>query len=153
ILLSAVSFILFRNFKLKKKIEQQQAMLNERRRISSELHDDLGAQLSVAKIFLNNLKENATVTQDSELIENSLGMVESSILHLQNIMHELQNTTLDEHGYIAATEELVNKLSHLRKIKFSLSHTGMEQRLDKLTEHQLFRATQELINNTLKHAE
>jgi len=153
LLLSLGIYFSFRNFKLKKKIEQQQVLLDERKRISTELHDDLGAQLSVAKIFLHNLKNNSNKDQDAQLIENSLGMVENSITHLRNIMNELQNTTLEEKGYIVATEELINKLSSLRRIKFSLSHSGMETRLNKKIEHQLFRATQELINNTLKHAE
>ncbi len=152
IFISAGAYFAFRNYNLKKRIEQQQVILNERKRISTELHDDLGAQLSVAKIFLHNLKTGASTDQDAQLIENSLGMVESSITHLKHLMNELQNTTLEERGYIAATEELVNKLASLRKIKFSLSHSGMDKRIDKKTEHQLFRATQELINNTLKHA-
>lgn len=152
LLISIGIYFSFRNFKLKKKIEQQQVLLDERKRISAELHDDLGAQLSVAKIFLHNLKYNSSQDQDAQLIENSLGMVESSITHLRNIMNELQNTTLEEKGYIVATEELINKLSSMRRIKFNLSHSGMETRLNKKIEHQLFRATQELINNTLKHA-
>lgn len=151
--LASGAYFAFRSFKLRKKLEQQQALLYERKRISTELHDDLGAQLSVAKIFLHNLKNNSNKDQDAQLIENSLGMVESSITHLRNIMNELQNTTLEEKGYIVATEELINKLSSMRKMKFNLSHTGMEIRLDKKIEHQLFRATQELINNTLKHAD
>lgn len=153
LLLSLGVYFSFKNYKLKRKIEQQQVLLDERKRISTELHDDLGAQLSVAKIFLHNLKNNSNKDQDEQLIESSLGMLESSITHLRNIMNELQNTTLEEKGYIVATEELINKLSSIRRIKFNLSYSGMETRLSKKIEHQLFRATQELINNTLKYAD
>jgi signal transduction histidine kinase len=37
-------------------------------------------------------------------------------------------------------------------IKFSLSHHKFDERLSIRTEHQLYRVTQELVNNTLKYA-
>ena len=40
----------------------------------------------------------------------------------------------------------------LQQINFSLSHVGLEKRLEQKTEHQLFRITQELINNSMKYA-
>ena len=52
VILFGAGVLFFNSFKLKKKIESQQALLNERKRIGSELHDDLGAQLSTARMLL-----------------------------------------------------------------------------------------------------
>jgi signal transduction histidine kinase len=49
---------MFNRYQLKKKIESQQALLNERKRISHELHDDLGSQLCAARLFLSNFKNS-----------------------------------------------------------------------------------------------
>lgn len=146
------STLLFNRYQLKKKIEQQQALLSERKRISHELHDDLGSQLCAVKIFLNDIKKNEII-KNNELLENSLGLIDASIKDLRLIMDELQTSTLLENGYLAATTELVNKVSHLKEIKFSLSHNGFQNRLCHTKETNLFRITQELINNTLKYAQ
>lgn len=152
LVLIALGALLFNRFKLNKKIEQQQALLNERKRISTELHDDLGAQLSTTRMLIGNLKSKNETKNDAVIIEKSIGMLEDSIYKLRTIMSDLENTTLEKDGYLKATEELINKISSLQNIKFNLSHTGLDERLNKNTEHHLFRITQELVNNTLKYA-
>lgn len=120
IIVFAFTGLLFNRFKLKKKIERQQALLNERKRISSELHDDLGAQLSTARMFLNNIRINADVSGNNALIENSLSLIDSSINDLRKIMDDLQTSTLHDKGYIAATEELVNKPLPVHQMVFAV---------------------------------
>ncbi len=149
----AIIFLLFFNrFKLNKKIESQEALLNERKRISSELHDDLGAQLSTARMFLSKLRNEDNNNQNHVIIDNSLNLIDGSISDLRRIMDDLQVSTLQDRGIIAATEELVNKINQLQQINFVLTHHGLEKRMSYKTEHQLFRIAQELINNTLKYA-
>lgn len=152
LVLIALGALLFNRFKLNKKIEQQQALLNERKRISTELHDDLGAQLSTTRMLIGNLKSKNETKDDAVIIEKSISMLEDSIYKLRTIMSDLENTTLEKDGYLKATEELINKISSLQNIKFNLSHTGLDERLNKNAEHHLFRITQELVNNTLKYA-
>lgn len=151
-LILLLGFLMFNRFQLRKKIESQQALLDERKRISHELHDDLGAQLSTARIFLDNIKTNASSEGTQKLVQQSLELIDSSIKDLRKIMDDLQSSTLQQEGYIAATEELVNKINQLQKIDFKLTHSGIEKRLVQKAEHQLFRITQELINNSLKYA-
>jgi len=152
ILLLAFGLLLFNRFRLSKQLESQRALLNERKRISNELHDDLGAQLSTARMFLSSLKNNAEGEKNKTLVENSIQLIDGSINDLRKIMDDLQVSTLQEKGYLIATEELVNKINLLQQINFSLSHVGLEKRLEQKTEHQLFRITQELINNSMKYA-
>jgi len=152
ILVMIISALSFNRFKLRKKIESQEALLNERKRISSELHDDLGAQLSTARMFLSKLRNEAINNQNHDIIDNSLNLIDGSISDLRRIMDDLQVSTLQDRGIIAATEELVNKINQLQQINFVLTYHGIEKRMSYKTEHQLFRITQELINNTLKYA-
>jgi two-component system NarL family sensor kinase len=146
-----ISFLIFNRYKLRKTIEKQQALINERKRISSELHDDLGAQLSTARMYIKNLKTSNS-SNENYLIDYSLGIIDSSITDLRNIMDDLRVSTLTEKGYIAAVEELINKIKGIQPINFSLNHHQIISRFDKMQEHHLFRITQELINNTLKYA-
>ena len=108
ILIVGVIFIIlifalfFNRFKLKKKIESQEALLNERKRISSELHDDLGTQLSTAKMYLNKLKANTKESENQIIIESSLNLIDGSITDLRRIMDDLQASTLQDEGIVAA---------------------------------------------------
>jgi two-component system, NarL family, sensor kinase len=147
-----ISGLGFNWYKLRKKIEKQQALLDERKRISSELHDDLGAQLSTARMFLATMAAEENGTRDRSILADSISLIEGSISDLRKIMDDLHSSALREQGIIAATEELVNKINNLQKIEFRLSHHGFEKRPDLKTEHQLFRIVQELINNTIKYA-
>lgn len=144
--------LFFNRYKLKRTIQSQEALLNERKRISSELHDDLGAQLSTAKLYLSKIKSGNNTDDTKAIIDNSLSLIDGSITDLRRIMDDLQVSTLQDKGIIVATEELVNKVNHLQLIHFSLSHHGIEKRLEYKLEHTVFRITQELINNTLKYA-
>lgn len=147
------SGLLFNRYQLKKKIENQQALLEERKRISHELHDDLGSQLCAAKLFLETMKNSGPIKGKDALLENSLSLVDASIKDLRFIMDDLQTPNMLENGYIAATTELVYKINQLNQINFNLSHHGIQQRIERKKENNLFRITQELINNTLKYAQ
>lgn len=133
-------------------IKRQKALEQERNRISRNLHDDLGAQLSAVRMFLSSIKNQKDKNRIQETVDNSLGLLDSSIHELRNIMNDIHSSVLQEKGYLVATEILVNKINQLHLIQFSLSHHNMDTRFDPEIEHELYRVTQELINNTLKYA-
>lgn len=133
-------------------IKRQKALEQERNRISRNLHDDLGAQLSAVRMFLSSIKNQSDKNRIQETVDNSLGLLDSSIQELRNIMNDIHSSVLKEKGYLVATEILVNKINQLHLIKFSLSHHNIDNRFDHEIEHELYRVTQELVNNTLKYA-
>lgn len=133
-------------------IKRQKALEEERNRIGRDLHDNLGAQLSAVRMFVSDIRKKVGESDVSDNIENSIELLDASIGDLRGIMKDMQNQTLVERGYLAATEELINRVNHLHGVKFTLSSHNMEKRPDTEIEHQLYRITQELVNNTLKYA-
>lgn len=129
---------------------RQKDLESERNRISRDLHDNLGAQLSTVRMFVSSLKNKENV--ETKTVDTSINLLDSSINELRGIMEEMKNSVLIEKGYLSATEELINKLDQLAVIDFSLTHHKMEERPSLQIEQHLFRMTQELINNTLKYA-
>ena len=127
----------------------------EKKNIAAELHDDLGVRLSALKYFVASLKNYLTPGdgQALETYNKTIATIDESVEDVRYLLINLSPKTLNEYGYLAAVEDLVNKLSHLHIIHINLRQTGMEQRLDADVEAGLYRITQELINNTLKHAE
>ena len=128
----------------------------ERKRISRDLHDDVGTRLSALKLFLSSLHEKAIATNNQEikkLAASSEQFVTETIKDVRELLLNLSPLVLEEFGYTTAVEGLINKINETKQIHFSLVLFGIKQRLKKEPELALYRITQELINNVLKHAE
>jgi signal transduction histidine kinase/ligand-binding sensor domain-containing protein len=127
----------------------------ERKRISRDLHDDVGTKLSALKLFLSSLHEKAADTNNEEiqsLAESSEQFITEAMQDVRQLLLNLSPTVLEEFGYTTAVEGLVHKINETKQIHFSLVVFGMNHRLQKDYELALYRITQELINNVLKHA-
>jgi len=159
----SITYTLYRNNinRLEKKQAAQiKAMVatqeEERKRISRDLHDDVGTKLSALKLFLSSLQQKAINTNNEEiksLAESSEQFITEAIQDVRQLLLNLSPTVLEDFGYTTAVEGLVNKMNETKQIQFTLVVFGMKQRLQKDYELALYRITQELINNVLKHAE
>jgi len=143
----------------KKQAAQIKAMVatqeDERKRISRDLHDDVGTKLSALKYFLSSLHEKASDSNNEEiksLAQSSEQFITEAIQDVRQLLLNLSPTVLEEFGYTTAVEGLVNKINETKQINFNLVVFGMNRRLQKEYELALYRITQELINNVLKHA-
>jgi signal transduction histidine kinase len=126
----------------------------EQKNIAGELHDHLGVRLSALKFFLTSLKNYLSPDkyQVQETYQKAMATIDESVEDVRYLLINLSPKTLNEYGYLKAVEDLVNKLGKLHAINISLQQNGLEDRLHAEIEAGLYRITQELINNTLKHA-
>lgn len=62
-LLLMVALLTFRSIQLKRKLEKQQAIAQERKRISADLHDDIGSGLSKISLLSEKMKREAQSPQ------------------------------------------------------------------------------------------
>jgi signal transduction histidine kinase len=102
------------------------------------------------------LSEKATRTNDEEvklLAQSSKQVIKETMIDVRQILRNLSPLVLQEYGYIAAVTGLVNKINETKQVHFSLEAPDMQLQLSKENELMLYRITQELINNVLKHAE
>jgi signal transduction histidine kinase len=143
-----------------KQSDQIKAMVitqeEERKRISRDLHDDIGTKLSALKLFISSLQNKATLISNEEirsLAESSEKFIKEAMQDVRELLLNLSPTVLEEFGYTTAVEGIINKINETKQIHFSLVMFGMAHRLKKDYELALYRITQELINNVLKHAE
>lgn len=159
-IIASVIYIVRRREKQLRKRQQKQLRLvvntqeQEKKHISAELHDDLGVRLSALKYFVTSLKDHLQPGNllAAETYNKSINVIDESVEDIRYMLVNLSPKTLHEYGYLTAVEDLVNKLSRLHIIFINLQQKGMEQRLPADMETGLYRITQELINNTLKHA-
>jgi signal transduction histidine kinase len=128
----------------------------ERKRISRDLHDDVGTKLSALKLFLSSLKNNAQkkqYQQVDQLASNSEQLINDTIKDVREMLLNLSPGILEEFGYTSAIEGLINKINQTNTIHFHLSVFGIKGKLRNEYELALYRITQELINNVLKHSD
>ena len=172
-LIMALFIVLFVMYYQRKQIEQQirvkdmeaefqQKLLEvsmasteaERRRIAQDLHDDIGALLSVTKLTFNALYGQLGSKEQAErLAQQVREALDETISHVRRISRELVPTTLERFGLPAALQEFVAKSNYGNDIKITFGYAGDENfRLEPKVELMLYRVVQELINNALKHS-
>ncbi len=118
----------------------------ERRRIARDLHDDFGARLATLKLYL------LAAGKDPELLPASAGLIDGAIVELRRILRNLSPRALEENGLQAAVADLSESINQTGTLRCELDMQAFAQRLSPRTEYALYRAVQELIGNTLKHA-
>lgn len=122
---------------------------NERRRIASDLHDELGPLLSAVKLQINNLETD--LPEDKNLIEKSSGHIDNIIKKLREISNNLMPNTLLRKGLKKALEELAETCQQTFKIEVRFT-CEQELKLSQDKEINIYRIVQEIIHNTVKHA-
>ena len=124
----------------------------DRKRIADDLHDDLGLKLSSLKHYLLAGDINKMI-KSGELRKLSVQYIDQALHVLRNTLINLSPKTLDENGLIIALHDLVRNINKLEIIKIHLDDIGFNVVLKKSQQYALYRICQELINNTIKHAE
>ncbi len=146
------------NYK-KKQDKQLRSMIAtqeaERKRISRDLHDDIGTKLSALKLFVSAFKINLQKQQyhETELLASSTEqLIDETIKDVREMLMNLSPGILEEFGYATAVEGLVNKINETGLFNIRLVIFSFTRRMAKDYELALYRITQELINNILKHS-
>ncbi|UWY27882.1 type IV pili methyl-accepting chemotaxis transducer N-terminal domain-containing protein [Flavobacterium sp. TR2] len=126
---------------------------NEQNRIAKEIHDGIGQMLTGLKFSLEsiNLDDREKSEQKIEHLKKlSLDIIKGARTATFNLMPP----ELSGHGIVSSLSKLTQELSKLtgKEILF-YNKTDFDQRLDSLIEINIYRLTQEAINNAIKYAE
>lgn len=124
----------------------------ERRRIARDLHDDIGSLLSAARLYLRQLSPDNDPSRNEAVKDEALGIMDEMIRNTRRITHDLLPAELEKFGFFAAAEDLCQRVHNTGAIVVTF-RGNLERRLEKRQEIPLYRVLQELINNSLKHAE
>lgn len=124
----------------------------ERKRVATDLHDGLGSLLSAIRLYVLQVSPQKPKDDDEELLTEIKSMVDTAITQTREISHNLLPTTLDRFGVIQAVEDHCKRIHKSNAIDVSFNY-NKEHHFNKQQDLALYRIIQELINNTLKHAE
>ncbi|MCH4552148.1 sensor histidine kinase [Aestuariibaculum lutulentum] len=121
---------------------------NERQRLSRELHDGIGPLLTSLKFYIENrIESRKKRTEMKQLLD-------ATISEIRSMSNDLMPSTIDDFGVGAALSNFVESIKQSSDIDIEFEDLTNSEN-SKITKNQainLFRIGQELINNTLKHA-
>src|SRR5258706_7084566 len=131
------------------------AQEEERRRISRELHDQMGQHLNALMLGLKNLgiscgNGSSPHTRSFHRLQE---LTEQLMEKTHSLAWELRPAALDDLGLQTALSNYVEKWSERSGIKADFHSQGLaRQRLPPPIETAVYRIVQEALNNILKHA-
>ncbi|MFH1672774.1 MAG: response regulator [Pseudomonadota bacterium] len=159
------------NEQLKREIEQRKraekqicrlshellmAQESERQRISRELHDVVGQDLSALKIGLDTFFDNQPEAppETRQRLSEFSKILKGAIATVRDLSHTLRSTGLDQRGLVSTVRLYCEEFSDKNRVKVNFFATGIdESRLDFHTKINLYRMIQEGLNNVKKHAD
>ncbi len=127
----------------------------ERQRLANDLHDNLGSTLATVKLHfqhLKNNKDNPKIQNNTELYNKTDELLEEAYQKVRRIAHEKNSGVMAHQGLLPAIKNLAKKVVTGNYLKINIQDFALEERLDNALEISIFRMIQELITNTIKHA-
>lgn len=124
----------------------------ERSRIAKDLHDGLGGLLSSTKLHLNNIESENKELKDSNEFQKVLELLDTTSSEARKISHNLMPGALVKFGLVEALQDFCSTINSSNSLKINFQSFGINNRLPETIEIMIYRIVQELINNTLKHA-
>lgn len=127
----------------------------ERTRISKDLHDGIGQQLSGLKMAWDKIstKLNKLKVAEFEELISLTNILDETAIEIRDLSHQMMPKTLKEFGLIPAIEDMLSKSFKFSSIQHEFEHFGIENgRFNENIEIGLYRISQELLNNIIKHS-
>jgi PAS domain S-box-containing protein len=130
------------------------AQETERRRLSHELHDEMGQELTALKLGLQLAQRESPVPATlARRLEQLQRMADGLMQDVHHLTWELRPPALDDFGLALALRRYVEEWSKHSGVVVDFESDGAEtRRLPSPQEVTLYRVTQEALNNTAKHA-
>lgn len=127
----------------------------ERTRLARDLHDGLGGILSSAKYSFINMKERFILTDENAMaFEKSMGMLDKSIAELRRVAHNMMPESLTKLSLDEALQDYCQQVTDSGALGVTYQSFGVNDSItDNTVKTTVYRIVQELINNTVKHAE
>jgi signal transduction histidine kinase len=131
-----------------------EAQETERGRISRELHDRLGQDLTALKLGLQILRKQGPFTAPvRESISNLEKLTEGLMRDIHRLAWELRPSALDDLGLELALRRYTTEWSETTGLRLDFHSDGLDtKRLPLELETALYRVTQEALTNISRHA-
>lgn len=144
----------------KKEIELHRALLRaveyqeaERKRISRELHDEVGQALTSILIRLKALQNETDIETIAERLDGLRYLTSESIEELRRLAVDLRPAILDHLGILPALRWYIQQLADQSELTIRFTGPQKMGRLPEAIELVLYRVAQEGLTNAIRHSQ
>lgn len=128
----------------------------EKRNISSALHDEIGSAAVILTSLLSMVKQSVQMQDQAQALQDIAALdrqIKDSIERVKNIVVSLRPPNLETMDLAEAVQELLASLTHYKKIKHSfVLETADDLPASEEVKIVLYRVAQESLNNIVKHS-
>lgn len=123
---------------------------NERSEIAKELHDNVNQLLTTAKLYIENI--NYFPDQRESFTQKGIALLQKSIDEIRSISKQLTTPVINDIGFRATLDELLNHYSAMNLFQIDLKYNLKEESIEKGLQLTVYRIIQEQMNNIVKYA-
>jgi signal transduction histidine kinase len=125
------------------------AMEKERARIAADLHDELGPMLSAIKLKIGSFE---LIDEDDKIeAKKTDNHIDTLMKRMREISYDLIPNTLIRKGLVVALKEFSDYINENAGIEIQFAAVNAIN-IDQQKAIHVYRITQEVINNTIKHS-
>ena len=131
-----------------------QAQEAERRRISRELHDQVGQILTAVKMKLHALQQEYSSPEIFSSIDDNIGVIDEAVSQVRDLSVVLRPLLLDDFGLVVALRWYLDRQSKNCGVpaEFITRSLTEDDRFSSELETACFRIVQEAVTNVIRHA-
>jgi PAS domain S-box-containing protein len=131
------------------------AQERERKRMSQDLHDDLGQSLMVLKLQLRAIEKAmpANLTERKQELAAQSKFIDEIADNVRRFSRDLRPAVLDDLGLIVALKRLIEEFGALHGIEVSLDLDDVGNQLSPQAQIIIYRIFQESLTNISKYAQ
>jgi PAS domain S-box-containing protein len=132
-----------------------EAQESEQRRLSAELHDRIGQNLTALGLNLNvvaNALGAAVPRETAARLRDSLKLLEGTTAAVRHLVGELRPPELKDYGLLAALRSFAATVAQRAGLAVDVSGEEPSPRLSLAADTSLYRIAQEALNNVVRHA-
>lgn len=128
---------------------------NERRRLAKELHDGLGQDLLIVKnqLLMLSIAPPTSPADWRERLDTLCASSQMAIDQARTLAHNLRPVELDRIGLTASIDAMLDRIAASSILEIRRDIRTLDGALSKDREVLLYRITQELVTNAVKHAQ
>lgn len=137
-------------------VQLGEAYEKERRRLAQDLHDEIGHDLIVLKLYTEVIAldlKKGDISQLRRKMKESVGLIKHALKSVRHLTFDLGPAVWNEQGFVPAVRLYARQFSNRTGLKVRLDAARMRAQLPARCETALYKVLQGALSNVVAHAD